>query len=143
MKLLWAGLLILSAAGFAVSQTKAAAVSSPQFSSGAYAEILLRRTEIEAELESLLGEYTEEYPKVKELRFELGSLKRESERLTAVKPADSQKLTVALGKLMVRKCELETKLWSLQNQFKDGHPDVRRAKKKVEIFENAITQILG
>lgn len=111
-------------------------------SSPAYAEVLLRKTEVLSELESLLVEYTEEYPKVKELRYESGLLQKESDRLTAVSAADAFKLSAALGKLMVRKCELETDLWILLKQYNDQHPDSKRAKRKVEIFEAAIADIL-
>lgn len=116
---------------------------SPQRSSPAYAEVLLRRTEIESDLESLLVEYTEDYPKVKQARFELEQISKESERLLAVKASDAAKLTGALGKLIVRKVELQSELWTLQQQLGDGHPDVKRAKRKVEIYEKAIREILG
>ena len=43
-------------------------------SSPAYAELLLRRTDLTAELESLLIDYTDDYPKVKELRYTLDAL---------------------------------------------------------------------
>ncbi|MEP6849579.1 MAG: hypothetical protein ABI999_12045 [Acidobacteriota bacterium] len=117
--------------------------SDPRKASPAYAEILLRRTEIEADLESLLVEYTEDYPKVKQERFELDLIVKESDRLLAVKAGDTAKLTSALGKLAVRKVELQGELWSLQQQLGDSHPDVKRAKRKVEIFERAIKEILG
>ena len=112
-------------------------------SSAAFAEVLLKRTEIEADLESLLVEYTEDYPKVKQERVELDLIVKESDRLLAIKAGDAAKLTAALGKLMVRKVELQGDLWSLQQQYGDGHPDVKRAKRKVEIFERAIKEILG
>lgn len=110
--------------------------------SPAYAEVLLRKTELLAELESLLVEYTEEYPKVKDLRFETFLLQRELDRLMATSLPDASKLSAALGKLMVRKCELDTDLWNLQKQFNDTHPDVKRAKRKSEIYEAAINEIL-
>lgn len=112
-------------------------------SSPAYAEVLLRRTELDAELESLLVDYNEEYPKVKEIRFELGLVKKESERLLELKAADVPKLTLALGRLIVRKIELQADLENLRQRLKDEHPDVKKAKRKVEIFENAIKEILG
>jgi predicted nuclease with TOPRIM domain len=110
--------------------------------SPAYAEVLLRKTELLSELESLLIEYTEEYPKIKELRYESGLLQKELERLLAANAADASRLSDALGKLMVRKCELGTNLWSLQQQFNDQHPDVKRAKRKAELFDAAINDIL-
>lgn len=112
-------------------------------SSPAYAEILLRRTELASTLESLILEYTEEYPKVKEIRHVLTLLDRESDRLAKVKATDQSRLTLALGKLIVRKIELETDLWNLQKNYKDEHPDVKRAKRKVEIYESAIGEILN
>jgi len=146
--LLFILVLILSTAvcSFAQNNTKKDTVSLNKTgiakSSPAYAEVLLRKTDLLAELESLLVDYTEEYPKVKELRFETGSLQKELDILLAVNPAESSKLSAALGKLMVRKCELGTDLWVLQKEFNDQHPDVKRAKRKFEIFEAAIKDIL-
>lgn len=112
-------------------------------SSQAFAEISLRRTELRSEIESLLVTYTEEFPKVKEYRFELGILDKDLSRLLKVKPEESGKLTIALGKLIVRKAALEVDLWDLQKKYGDDYPDVKRAKKKVEVFEKAIAEILN
>ena len=111
-------------------------------SSAAYAELLLKKTELQSELEGLLLDYTDEYPRVKELRYVLSLFDRDTLRLANVKPADAGKLTQALGKLMMRKLELETELWRLEGNYKDEHPEVKRAKKRVQIFEEAIAQIL-
>jgi hypothetical protein len=109
----------------------------------AYAEVLFRKTELESDLESLLVDYTEDYPKIKEIKLELGLIKTEMDRLLAVKAADASKLTLALGKLIVRKITLQTELEALLLQYKDEHPDVKRARRKVAIFEGAIKEILG
>ena len=82
-------------------------------SSPAYAELLLRKVELEAEVESLLVSYTEEFPKVKEAKFELGLITKDYEKL--IVQTDATKLTLALGKLLVRKNQLETDSWILQN----------------------------
>jgi hypothetical protein len=131
------------AGGISNQKSASGQVVGPQKSSPAYAEVLVRRTELEADLESLLVEYTEDYPKVKQTRFELDLISKESDRLLAVKPAEVAKLTEALGKLIVRKVELQGELWVFQQQLGDAHPDVKRAKRKVEIFERAIKEILG
>ena len=122
----------------ALPQTISAIKSSP-----AFAEILLRRTERESELEEFLLDYTEEFPKVKEIRFELGLIQKELDKITAVKISESGKLTLALGKLMVRKTEIETDLWNLRRQYNDDHPEVKRAKRKAEVYERAIKEILS
>lgn len=115
----------------------------PIKSSPAYAELLLHKTELESDLDSLLVDYTEEYPRVKAIRLELGFLKVEMDRLLAVKVADTGRLSQALGRLMLRKVELETELDALRVQYKDDHPDVRKARKKIDAFESAIKEILG
>lgn len=123
------------------SQTVAQAQTAR--STPAYAEVILRRAEIESELEGLLLDFTEDYPKVKQSRFGLANLRKQADMLLAVKPAEHSRLTLALGKLLVRRNDLETDLWVLQQSFADEHPDVKRARKKVEIFERAIKEILG
>lgn len=116
---------------------------SPVKSSPAYAELQLRRTEVLSELESLLIDYNEEYPKIKELRHTISLLDRDIARISKLKTGEASKLTLALGKLMVRRIELETDWWNLQKSYKDEHPDVKRAKRKVEIYESAISDILN
>lgn len=123
---------------------KPAAVIPPHVaSSPAYAEILLARTEFSAELESLLVDYTDEYPRVKELRSLIEGLMSESARLAKVKASDAERLTLALGKLMVRKVELGSDLSRVSALFQDEHPEVKRAKRKFDSYEAAIKEILG
>lgn len=142
--------VVLAAAVFIFPQTarpQKPAVTADDLSairsSPAYAELLLRKTELESELEALILDYTDEFPKVVALRSELGLLEKEFDRVKAVKPADAGKLTLALGKLMVKKAEMATELAALLKSYKEEHPDVKRAKRRVEIYEKAITEILG
>lgn len=120
----------------APNQTASAVKSSP-----AYAELLLRRTEREAELEEFLVDYTDEFPKVKELKFEIELLQKVLEKISAVSDANALKLSPALGKLLVRKTELEVEFWNLNRQYNAEHPDVKRAKRKIEVYEKAIKEI--
>lgn len=115
----------------------------PVRSSAAYAEVVLRETELRAEIEALSGEYTDEFPKLKEARFALGLVQKEKARLLMSDPAESEKLTLSLGKIMVRKVEAEVELWRSQQSLADSHPEVKRAKRKVDVFESAIKEILG
>ena len=103
----------------------------------------MKETELRADVEADLGEYTEEHPKVKEARFALGLVQKEKARLLSTDPAESEKLTLSLGKIMVRKVDAEVDLWRLQQTLADGHPEVKRAKKKVEVFEAAIKEVLS
>lgn len=124
------------------AQTVSAKPSAPAKASPAYAEVLLRKTERSAELEELRLDYTEEFPKVKELTFELSLLQAETDKMLAVNQSDAGKLTLALGKLIVRKIELQIDLWNLRIQYKDEQADVRRARRRVEVYEKAIREIL-
>ncbi len=114
----------------------------PIRSSAAYAEVLLRKTELQAELEAILLNYTEENPKVIDGRFEIGILTRDIDRIYAVRPGETGKLTLALGKLIVRRAALETELQRFLRTYNKDHPDVKRAKRRIEIFDNSIKQIL-
>ncbi|MEQ1765043.1 MAG: hypothetical protein ABL984_18095 [Pyrinomonadaceae bacterium] len=129
-----------------LGQTQPKPVATPPIAqaskaTAAYAEVALKRADVEAELESLLVEYTDEFPKVKELKYALTRVDAEGARLASIKSGD--RATAALGKLMVRKVEADVELWKVQQDYADNHPDVRRAKKKVEIYEKAIKEILG
>ena len=111
-------------------------------SSPAYAEVLLRKTELQADLEAFSADYTETNPKLLDIRFELGSLDKETERIFAVRPTEASKLTLALGKLMVRKAAIAAELNRLNRSYSKDHPEVKRAVKKLGIFESAIKEIL-
>ena len=69
-------------------------------------------------------------------------LEKSAARILAVKAADAGKLTLALGKLLVRQAALETDLARLSRTFGNDHTEVKRAKRRVEIFENSIKEIL-
>jgi len=114
----------------------------PIRSSAAYSEVLLRKTQLQADLEAFLADYTEQNPKVLDIRAELVSINRSMEKIFAVKPAETGKLTVALGKLIVNQAAAETELARLQRTYNNDHPQVKRAKRRVEIFENAVNEIL-
>lgn len=111
-------------------------------SSAAYAEVLVRSTEVRAELESIAPDYTEGSSRMIDMRSELDILDKVVVRLSATRMADSSKLTLALGKLLVRKAALDAELARLLRSYKSEHPDVRRAARKVEIFEAAIREVL-
>lgn len=137
--ILTAALVALPALVFAQD---AATEVGPIRSSAAYAEVLLRKTDIMADLEALSADYTEANPKIVDLRFELASLDKSLEKIFGVKPSETGKLTQALGKLIVRRATLETDHARLTRSYNKDHPEVKRAKRKVEIFDSAIREVL-
>ncbi len=118
-------------------------VSEEVRSSPAYAELLLKRTELESEVESLLLDHTESFPKVVEDRYHLAMIDILIRRVAAVKAPDAGKLSLALGKLMTRQAELETDLWGLKLVYTESNNEVKRAAKKLAIYDAAIKDILG
>jgi hypothetical protein len=44
---------------------------------------------------------------------------------------------------MLTRVELETDLGNLQKKYKEEHPDVKRVRKKIEIYTAAINDILN
>lgn len=133
---------LLALPTFCFSQNSATAAPGPIISSAAYAEVLLRKTEVQADIESFLADYTEANPKILDLRYELGALDRSAAKILGVKAADAGKLTLALGKLLVRQAALETDLARLSRSYNKDHQEVKRAKKRVEYFDNAIKEIM-
>ncbi len=110
--------------------------------SGAYADILLKRANLESKYAEMIEFYTDKYPGVKETQYELKAINRELAKLNQTPPEDGAKLTSALGKLIVRMVELETDYWAKSQRYGDEHPDVRRAKLQYESFKHAIDDIL-
>lgn len=141
-------IIVSSFVSFAQTAKKSNAVQAASNSSQAirstpaYAEVLLRKTDLEADLEDMIVSYTEENPKVKNTRYELGLINAALDKILAVDAAQASKLTLALGKLIVRKAQLETDLWSLQTKYGKDHVEVKRATRKVDVFEKAVKEIL-
>jgi hypothetical protein len=132
-------LVLLLASVAAYSQ---AGEVGPIRASAAYSEVLLRKTQLQADLEGFLGDYTEQNPKIIDIRNELAAINRSMEKIFAVKPSDTAKLTLALGKLIVQQAAAETDLARLLRSYSNDNPQVKRAKRRVEIFENAVSEIL-
>lgn len=134
--------------GTAFAQTADAKKPSDDYpkyvrSSPAFAEVVFGKTVLEADLEELRIRYTEDFPRVAEMKYEIEELDLSLRRLSFVPEEEASKLTLALGKLMVRKAELARELFSLKRKYNDSHPEVKRAEKKLGIFENAVKTILG
>ncbi len=132
------GILVMVAANSVSAQSDA----GPIRSSPAYAEVLLRKTEITADIEALSEDYTEANPKMIDLRAELASLDRSLEKIFGVKPSETGKLTLALGKLLVRRAALEADLGRLSRSYNKDHPEVKRATRKLEIYDSAVKEVL-
>ncbi len=118
------------------------AVSQEIKSSPAYAEVVFRIAVLKVELEELLNRYTREYSGVKEIEYELTELENIMKRIKGFKAAETQKLTLALGKMFLQKAAYITEFKVLLEKYSEKHPEVIRARRRMEIFEEAIGKIL-
>jgi uncharacterized protein involved in exopolysaccharide biosynthesis len=136
--------LVLSAV-FGLAGIPAAAQTGepgPIKSSAAYAELLLRKTELASEIEAVAPDYTDTNPRLLDLRNELAAIDRLLQRVFAVAPSETAKLTQALGKLMVRQATLEADLGRLSRSYAAEHPEIKRAKRRLDAFRSAVNEIL-
>lgn len=114
----------------------------PIKSSPAYAELLLRKTELTSEIAAVAPDYTETNPRMLDLKNELAAIDRLMQRVFSVAPSEVGKLTQALGKLMVKQASLEADLARLSRTYSDEHPEVKRAKRRLNAFDAAVREIL-
>src|SRR3954471_22844606 len=110
----------------------------PVRSSAAFAEVLLRKTELTAEVEALGPDHTDESPKVLDLRYEISGLERYLAKMLSLAPTDTLRLTPALGKLIVKRMVLDSELTRLSRTLNSAHPDYKRAQRRVAVFDAAI-----
>ncbi len=119
-----------------------APLSSSIKSSPAYIELTLYKANIDAELLDMLVEYTDEYPKVKELKLEVQFVQAELISLQELGVSVLPKLTESFAKLLLLKIKMQVDLAQLRAVHKDDHPDVKRAIRRVDIYEKAIKDVL-
>jgi uncharacterized protein involved in exopolysaccharide biosynthesis len=139
-------IFVYSLSIFAQTDNKKVEYSTPTSkaikSSPAYSALILQRTIIRAELEEMLVTYTEDFPKVKDARHEIDLINFALSRLLDTKVTDSCKLSDSLGQLLIKKTAVEMELYNLKKKYKDDHPDVLRTKRKLDIYEKAVVEIL-
>jgi uncharacterized protein involved in exopolysaccharide biosynthesis len=111
-------------------------------SSPAYGELVMRKVEVEADLKQLLVDYTEEHPRAKEKKVELDALNREMDKIAAMDNAMIPKLTSTIGKLILRKIELEAEMFRLSGQYAKDHPFIKKTRDKLEVIEGEIQKAL-
>ena len=111
-------------------------------SSAAYGELVLRKVEVEAEYKEMLVDYTEEHPKLKIKKAEIDNLNLEMEKIAAMDISFAPKLTATVGKLVLKKIDLQTEVNKLLLQYAEDHDLVKRAKQKVAVIEEEIQKVL-
>ena len=146
MKLLKATFLmawaIFLSQGVQAQAVASADVADSVKASPAYTEVMVRSVELRSELEALLLDYREESPKVRAIRRELAILDDAIEMLMKLPPGSDGKMTSAVGRLIIKRAALETEYSEVVARYGDDHPEVRRARRRVEVYERSIRELL-
>src|SRR6185503_12256831 len=74
----------------------------------AYSMLIQEKVKLQAELESLLIEYSSDWPKSKMLQFKLDTLKSEMKKMAEIEESKVIKLTSGFGSLVLRRITLAT-----------------------------------
>ena len=136
--------LVVSASGIVVGcEPKSAEyLLSAAETTPAYAELVLRKAKVEAELSELSKNLTNQHPSLDTKRFELRAIKREMAKMRAVETSRESKLSGAVGKLILSKVALEVELNDLLVQLKPQHPDVTKKRSELAALQREIENIL-
>lgn len=126
---------VCSAAQEKIKASKAAATF-------AYAEVLANRIEAEADLKVLTLDYSDDAPQVKAKKLERDLLGRQIRWLEALPDSSQPKMTVALGKLLVRKALAEAALKTLNETYAEQHPLMKKARARFEVYNSEIEKLL-
>ncbi|HEX7955779.1 MAG TPA: hypothetical protein VF508_02495 [Pyrinomonadaceae bacterium] len=135
MKVILSALVLAAAVAAApavcASQSAGDAPRDPK-DTPAYAVLVIRKAEVEAELEVLSSMFTGTHPDVRSKRFELDALGFELEEMRATELSRVPKLSETYGRLVVRKAAVGAGLNELPRGFTPGHPEV--SKKRAELL---------
>ena len=132
--------LILSISILATAQTSANPEKAIK-NSPAFGIILLKKAEIDIKISRLSSQFKEAHPDLKQARIEQYIIQRDLERLLT--QTNSDKLTAELGRSILQKFEVETKLMKLKGLFTEKHPTIVQLNKELLILNNSLNQILN
>jgi hypothetical protein len=134
-----ASALVLFPAG-AYAQKAAGSETDPR-TTEAYSLLIQRKVKVQAELESLLSEYTSDWPKAKRLQFELDTLKTEMKKMSEVVKPEVLKLTSGFGSLILRKVSLATDIHMLAEEQGVDWPLLKDKQRELELLEKEILKL--
>jgi peptidoglycan hydrolase CwlO-like protein len=134
-------IVALSSAVFAQQVSPKQAEVDPR-TSEAYSLLIQRKAKLQSELETLLREYSGEWPAAKQLRFELDSLKGEMEKMAAVDQSKVSKLTAGYGGLILRKVSLSGEIDTLLREQSSEWPTTKERQRELELLDREIQKIM-
>ena len=85
---------------------------------------------------------TEDAAQVREKKLERDLLARAIRWLEALPAASQPKLTMALGRLAVRKAQAEANLKTVSQDYADEHPTVKKARARFAVYNSELEKLL-
>ena len=139
-------LLVLALAfAFSPAATLAQKGSEPEQNpktTQAYSMLIQEKVKLQAELESLLIEYSSDWPKSKMLQFKLDTLKSEMKKMAEVEESKVIKLTSGFGSLVLRRITLATEVHVLLEEQGSEWPTFKLKQRELELLDKEIQKVM-
>jgi len=108
----------------------------------AYCMLIQEKVKLQAELESLVSEYTSSWPKSKMLQFELDTLKSEMKKMAEIEESKVIKLTAGFGSLVLRRIVIATDVHTLLEEEGPEWPTFKQKQRELELLDKEIQKIM-
>ena len=110
--------------------------------SDAYSLLIQRKVTLQAKLESMVREYSSDWPPAKGLQFELDALKTEMRKMSEVDQSRTSKLTSGYGGLVLRKVSLTGEIQLLLQEQSSEWPVTKDKQRELELLDREIQELM-
>ena len=142
MKRIFAVALLIIASFVTYAQQTPRESASDVKTTSAYGMLILRKLEVETELEKVLSEYTSEHPSAKIKQFELDVLNSEMAKMAETAQSNLVKLTSGYGTLILQKVKLVSEMQALLLEYTSEHPNVKLKEVELNLLEHEIAKLM-
>lgn len=108
----------------------------------AYSLLIQRRVKVQAELESVVSEYSSDHFIAKRLQFEFDELKSEMKKMIEVDETKISKLTPGYGSLILRRVALATEVHVLKEEAGPEWPTFKERQRELELLDKEIAKVM-
>lgn len=107
----------------------------------AYSMLIERRVKVQAQLETLLSEYTSDWPGNRKLQAEFDALKLEMKKMSEMDQLMVPKLTNGYGMLILRKTALVGDIQSMLQAEGSEWPPLKEKQRELELLDKQIQKL--
>jgi hypothetical protein len=138
-------LVLVLVLAFFPAATSAQKIAEPEQNpktTQAYSMLILEKVKLQAELESLLSEYSSVWPKSKRVQFELDTLESEMKKMAEIEESKVIKLTAGYGSLVLRRIALATDAHVLLEEEGPEWPTLKQKQRELELLDKEIQKLM-